>query len=220
MKNTKLKIQYLLACSLLLGMSSTYALDDSDLQYNSIGLGFSSSSVSGYSQKINGSTLSGTYLVNDSLYLFGSGNSATFSPPGVTQVKYSGADAGIGYRYGLSRTTDLVTSVDYSSTNITEAGYVGITQNGASVNFGVRSLVAQNVELSAGIGFENYQNQTTNSSVALTSGTATQLSTGVRFFVSKEFALKAAYSYSSSNSSTGKTYTSNGIGASVAYFFQ
>ena len=220
MKNTKLKIQYLLACSLLLGMSSTYALDDSDLQYNSIGLGFSSNSVSGYSQKMNGTGISGSYLISDNIFVGGGVNNATFSPPGVTQVKYSGADAGIGYRYGLSRTTDFTTIVDYSSTNVTEAGYVGITQNGASVNFGLRSLVTQNVELAAGIGFENYQNQTTNSSVALTSGTATQLSTGVRFFVSKEFALKAAYSYSSSNSSTGKTYTSNGIGASVAYFFQ
>ena len=40
MKNTKLKFQYLIAATLLLGMTNSFALDDSDLQYNSIGLGF------------------------------------------------------------------------------------------------------------------------------------------------------------------------------------
>jgi hypothetical protein len=220
MKNTNIKIQYLLAGSLLLGMTNSFALDDSDLQYNSIGLGFSSQSVGGYTQKISSTGLSGSYLINDSIYIGGGVNNATFSPPGVTQVKYNGADIGIGYRYGISRTTDLTTSVDYSSTNITEAGYNGVTQNGTFVNFGIRSLVMPNVELGGGLSFGNYQNQTTNSNVALTSGTATQLSAGVRLFISKEFAVKGAYGYSSSNSSNGKTYTSNSVALSVAYYFQ
>ena len=220
MKNTKLKFQYLIAGSLLLGMTNSFALDDSDLQYNSIGLGFSSSSVAGYSQKINSTGLSGTYLINDSIFIGGGVNNATFSPPGVTQVKYSGADFDIGYRYGISRTTDLTTSVDYSSTDITEAGYTGVTQNGASVNFGIRSLVMPNVELGGGLSFENYQNQITNSNLALTSGTATQLTVGVRLFITKEFAVRGAYGYSSSNNSNGKTNTSNSVGLSAAYYFQ
>ncbi len=220
MKNTKLKFQYLIAATLLLGMTNSFALDDSDLQYNSIGLGFSSSSVGGYTQKINSTGLSGSYLINDNIYIGGGVNNATFSPPGVTQVKYSGADFGIGYRYGISRTTDLTTVVDYSSTDITEAGYTGVTQNGKSVTFGIRSMVMPNVELGGGLGFENYQNETTNTNVALTSGTATQLYAGVKLFISKEFAVRGTYGYSSSNSSTGKTYTSNSVGLSATYYFQ
>ena len=220
MKNTKLKAQYLIAGSLLIGMTNSFALDDSDLQYNSIGLGFSSSSVTGYTQKINSTGLSGTFLINDNVFIGGGVSNATFSPPGVTQVKYSGADFNIGYRYGISRATDLTTSVDYASTNITEAGYTGVTQNSSSANFGVRSLVMPNVEIGGGIGFANYQNQTTISNVALTSGTATQISAGVRFFISKEFAVKAAYGSSTSNSSTGRTSTSNSVGISAVYFFQ
>ena len=220
MKTSKLIAQYLLAGSLLIGMSTSFALDDSDLQYNSIALGYNSSSVPGYSQKINGTGVSGSYLVNNNVFIGGGINDATFSPPGYTQVKYSTVDLGVGYRYGISRTTDLTTTVDYSSTDITEAGYIGVTQYGKTIGFGIRSLVAPNVELGGYVNFENYQNQTTNSNIALTSGTATQIGTGIRFFISNEFAVRAAYGYSSSNSSNGKTYTSNSIGISAAYFFQ
>jgi len=220
MKTTKFKAQYLLAGSLLIGMSNSFALDDSDLQYNGIAIGYSSASVGGYSQKINGTGVSGSYLVNNNVFIGGGVNNATFSPPGVTQVKYSGADLGVGYRFGISRTTDLTTTVDYSATDVTEAGYIGITQYGKTVGFGIRSLVAPNVEIGGNLNFENYQNQTTNSSIALTTGTATQIATGIRFFISNEFAVRAAYGYSSSNSSNGKTYTSNSFGLSATYFFQ
>jgi len=201
-------------------VSNSFALDDSDLQYNSISLGCSSSSVEGYSQKVNQLSVGGTYLLNDNIYLGGGLSSATFSRPKVTQVNYAGVDIFVGYRIGISRTTDITLSADYSSTDITEAGYSGITQNAVSAGLGLRSLVSPNIELGTGVSLVNYQNESTTSSVALSSGTATQFSAGIKYFLSKEFALRGAYGYSSSNSSNGKTYTSNSVGITGLYYFQ
>ena len=81
-------------------------------------------------------------------------------------------------------------------------------------------MVSPSVELGTGVSFTNYQNETTNSSVVLTSGNATQFSAGLKYFISKEFAVRGAYSYTSSNSSVGTTYTSNSVGIVAQYYFQ
>jgi len=220
MKSIKLKSSVIAVSSLLCGLSFAATPTDSDLQYNSLSIGFESSSVSGYSQRENAFSIGGSMLLADHFILSGSVGDSTFSPPGVTKVTTSGGDVGLAYRHAVSKSTDVSFGIDFSSTDIAEAGYNGVTQNSHSFDFGLRSLLTPQIEVDAGIGFANYQNETTNSQVALNSGNATIYSTGLRFHLNNEFVIRGGYGYQSYNTSNGKTGNSNSYAVTLGYYFQ
>ena len=193
---------------------------DSDLKYDSVSTGYSSSSVSGYSARQNWMSVSGSYLYDGNYLLGVDYGTGAFSPAGYTQVNYSSGGVSLGYRIGVSRSTDVVLGTHVYSTDITQSGYTGVTQTGFSYSAGIRTLLNPKFEFDSSLTSTSYQNATTTSSIALMNGTATSVAAGLKFHINDEWAIRGGYGYQSYKTSTAATGTSNSYSFNLTYYLK
>ena len=193
---------------------------DSDLKYDSVSTGYSSSSITGYSARQNFMSVSGNYLYNGNYIIGADYGTGSFAPAGYTQVNYSSGGISLGYRIGISRSTDVVLGSHVYSTDITQSGYIGVTQTGYSYSVGVRTLLNPKFEFDASLASTSYQNATTTSSIALMNGVATSVGAGLKFHISDEWAIRGGYGYQSYKTSSSATGTSNNYNINLNYYFK
>jgi hypothetical protein len=140
--------------------------------------------------------LSGRYLFDDNWFVTGSIGRAANEPSGVAYKNLQQA-IGLGARYGLDPTTDLVATVGYTNQRETWSGRPGMNSNETAYGVGIRSLVTEDVELNAAI----------SSNKPKQGGTYVAYNTGVGLHLSKVWVLRGSYSTSKFNGTTQDAYT-------------
>lgn len=147
----------LLASALLLTAISAHAVDAP--QWNQVSFGAVSADIDGLDDKLTGVALSGSFLLNDNIFIGGRAESTD------TDIRVNGQNVnaevnrshiGIGYRHAVSDVTDVygkVSAENYEVKATLRNTSVSQDASGGSLELGLRSLVTENVELGAAASF-------------------------------------------------------------------
>lgn len=95
-------------------------------------------------------------------------------------------DIGLGYRYGLTDSTDLYGKVnyEYEEADINVVGFSEkFSEDGYTVQAGVRSMVTDKLELNGDVAFEDFDGSTD-----------TIFTVGLMYYLVSDFGVGAAYS--------------------------
>ncbi|WP_067014064.1 porin family protein [Marinomonas spartinae] len=153
----------LLTTALLASISSAYAADAP--QWNQLSIGYVNGTLeqSGSSDiDLNGAAISGSILLNDSVFLAGRFESTSgdinISNRNV-DVDVRRGEFGLGYRYGVTSTTDVYAKLSGIYYEV-EASLGNISAkedtNGGQLEAGIRSMITPNVELGASAAYIKY----------------------------------------------------------------
>jgi len=156
------------------------------------GFSLSYQSVDFLDEKLTGFGLSGTKLINEDLFLAGSyssisGDTRIFSQS--IDIELNQLSLGLGFRTAISPETDFYGIVSYESIEA-KAGYMGssdsASENGYGLRAGIRSMVSESVELSAGLAHVSDGDESDN-----------YFNVGAAYFFTDQFSLGLGYSSSS-----------------------
>jgi len=161
-----------------LAMANEPGKSETGLDYNKIDVNYQTFKVSGVN--FTGYNAGGSFLVSDSIFVLGSYTSLSHS--GATSIESS--KLGLGYRMGIASNTDAFTSVAYSS--MTQSS----TKTGYAVTLGVRSKIADPVDV---IGAYTY--------TSLSSNYFNSLNVGVNYKFTDMFYATAGYTSSTGTAS-------------------
>ena len=135
------KMIALSALSLLSVAAFAEGKGDTNLNYDEITAGYLSQtftdSDSGKSFTFTGYGFDGSYLITDSIYLIGGYSSSSNSKDFGKDTSINFTRLGVGYRFPMSKETDLNAALSYSNNTFT--GSTDTTNYG--LNFGIRSVV-------------------------------------------------------------------------------
>ncbi|MEW6995038.1 porin [Colwelliaceae bacterium MEBiC 14330] len=122
--------------------------------------------------------MGGFSLLNDEVALYGVS----------VDVDYAQLSLGLGYRYGLTESSDIYMAVSYEDVAL-KASAGGFSENesdnGYGIQVGVRSMVTDSIELSGSLG-----------TVSIDSESETAFGLGADYFINKNFSLGLGYSSS------------------------
>ena len=154
------------------------------LNYNEIGLGFHHVQTrGGEHETYHGTGLSGRYLVNENWFITGSLDRIS-NQTNATAHKDLEQSIGVGFRYGLSATTDLLATLQYNNANETISKQSRTNHHETAYGVGIRSLVTPLIELNASV----------NSHQPQEGGSYVSYNTGVGLHVSNTWVLRGMYS--------------------------
>lgn len=140
-----------LAASLLAVAGAAHA---TDLNYDFVQVDYVVVDIDDFSEDLSGVSIAGSFLVTEEVYLFGGYADLKTDRVGGVRLSSDGYSLGVGYRYGLSRQTDLNFGAAFERAKLSVSG-IGIgsdsaSDNGYSLRVGVRHLLAPQVELGVG----------------------------------------------------------------------
>jgi len=135
-----------------------------------------------------GFNLSGSKLINENVFVLASYTALSDSYEGV-DLNVDTYAIGVGYRYGLNNTTDIYGSVSFQGAEL-KASDNGesdsIDDTGYGLAVGIRSMVTDQVELSAAISY-----------VSIDSESDTAFSAAAFYNINDQFSVGAGFSTSS-----------------------
>lgn len=143
----------LLASALLLTTISAHAVDAP--HWNQASLGFVSVGVDGLEDNFTGLSLHASVLATDNVFFVLASESADqdIIVSGQTvDAEISRGGLGVGYRHGISDTTDIygqISAVNYEIKATIDNTSVSVDATGVSTELGLRSMATENVELGA-----------------------------------------------------------------------
>ena len=141
-----------------------------------------------------------TFSLSDSFFVAGSfGAGESDEKYRGNALNLDGYSFGLGYHSPINSTTDLVTSLNYSSVEAEFAGAVD-ESDGIGVDIGVRSFLTQDFEVGAFLEYSDSGNSDGEVSFSING----------KYFITETFAVVAAYE-------TGDDY--NSISASLRFNF-
>jgi len=127
------------------------AANAGELNYNYVEAGYSPFN-SNNSLDADGLTVNGSYAITENIHAFGGYSKFNFDH---TPVDLDTWNIGLGYNYGLSTKTDLLVRAAYEKAYL-DHGFAN--PDGWYGETGVRSLITNNVEGWALVGYENTEN--------------------------------------------------------------
>jgi len=135
-----------------------------------------------------GFNLSGSKLINENVFVLASYTALSDSYEGV-DLNVDTYAIGVGYRYGLNNTTDIYGSVSFQGAELKASGNGesdSIDDTGYGLAVGIRSMVTDQVELSAAISY-----------VSIDSESDTAFSAAAFYNINDQFSVGAGFSTSS-----------------------
>lgn len=143
----------ILASALLLAVGSAHAAES--VRWDSVSLAYQSVDVDG--DKLTGFGVSATKLLGTNVFI-GAGYSSVSDDVellgSIMDLDFNSLSVGLGYRHGITGTTDVFGAVSYQDFEI-EASYQGQSvsesDSGYGLEAGVRSLVTHQLELGASL---------------------------------------------------------------------
>jgi len=185
-----------LAISSAFLLSTSVFAQKSPFSYNYVeaGYGFGTIEVLGASFDTTGFGVSGSASLNDSIFLGGSFTDGQAKLNGVT-INQDTWTLGVGARLPAGQSTDFVSTISYINSRLSALG-AAETVTGYGVDIGLRHLVGEKVELSAGVGMSILGDDNERT---------TDFSAGLRFRVSKEASV--GISYTAANADGGDSRT-------------
>ncbi|MFT5675424.1 MAG: opacity protein-like surface antigen [Paraglaciecola sp.] len=194
-----MKIKYLLLVTALSASFSTLAASPN---WDFVELGYASVDIDDISEvSPAGISLGASKLLGENIFLVGSYSKLSDDYQGV-DLDLDQSSLGVGYRYGVTDSTDLyaVVSYEYLKAKASSGGSsVDEDDSGAGLTAGVRSRLSSSFEVDASIAY-----------IDIGDDSETTFGVGVNYYFTEHFA--AGVSYTSSDAL-------NTIGASLRYAF-
>jgi len=119
--------------------------------YNLLEVGYVSNEIDDFNLEGNGSTLSGSFEFNERVFGFASLVDADYNHH--SGVSTHAVSAGVGFAWPLGTGLDLVSGVAYEHLRPHVDGQGSANDEGYSLNAGLRSRVAQSLELTGGVKY-------------------------------------------------------------------
>ena len=107
----------------------------------------------------DGFGLSGSVLVTENIFLMADYNVLSDDIAGI-DLDLDTISAGVGYRYGVSPTTDLFASISYEYADASALG-ISESDNGYSLAVGARSMLTDAFELGGSISYVDIEEDDT-----------------------------------------------------------
>jgi hypothetical protein len=146
----------------------------------------------------NGFVVLGSALVGENVFVQGSYSILSDEFSGV-DIDVDQASVGLGYRYGLTETTDAYASVSYEYVELSASGIASEDDNGYGLTVGLRSRITEQLELNGSIGY-----------VDIADESETALGVSAHYYFTQNVALGVSYS---------STADFNVYGVSLRYAF-
>jgi hypothetical protein len=132
-----------------------------DLNYDYLEVGYTIVDLDDFNADLTALSLGGSFLVTEEVYVFGNyadGRTENFNFFGDRgRLDLSGYTLGVGYRYALSRLTDLNFAAAFERQKFSgrrDLSYLGSdSENGYSLTVGLRSLVSPQFEFLADVTY-------------------------------------------------------------------
>lgn len=125
-----------------------------DLNYNYIEADYVTVDVDDIDEDFDGWSVNGSFLLTEQVFMFGGYSDISSDSVGGFKLSTEGVTLGVGYRYELSRQTDLNFAGAFERAKAkAELGGFGsesVSENGYSLAVGVRHLVSPQLELGVG----------------------------------------------------------------------
>ncbi len=142
----------MLALAALLALSG--AALASDLNYNYIEADYVTVDIDDFDEDFDGWSVNGSFLLTEQVFMFGGYSDISTDQIGGFKLSSEGLTLGLGYRYELSRQTDLNFAAAFERVKaMAELGGFGsesVSENGYSLAVGVRHLVSPLFEVAVG----------------------------------------------------------------------
>jgi hypothetical protein len=167
---------------LITSLSVSSAVMAKSPSWNNIGLVYTSVDIDDTDYEPSGFTLSGSHLVSDDVYVYGTYLSVEdyiFS----TDLEITTLNLGLGYRYALNATTDVFGQISYLNAEAKADG-LSEDENGYSLAIGIKSMLTDNVEGIIGASRDSLDGES-----------ETSLSLGLSYFVNEKFSIGAGYTF-------------------------
>lgn len=164
---------------------STSTLAESP-DWNFVEAGYASTDIDGLSEiSPAGFSISGSKLLNENVFMAASYSRLSDDFQGI-DFDLDQASAGIGYRYGLTPTTDVYVAASYESIEVSASG-VSYDESGYGLTLGVRSMLTEVFELSGSIGYVDIADDSeTGFTVAAYYDLTNQVSVGAHYSASAD----------------------------------
>jgi opacity protein-like surface antigen len=141
-----------------------------DLNYNYLEVDYVTVDIDDFDEDFDGWAVSGSFLLAEQVYMFGGYSDISTDNIGGFKLSGEGLSLGVGYRYELSRQTDLnfAGAFERAKARISYSGFgsESETENGYSLAVGVRHLVSPQFELGVGAVYVDIGDADDTSAVA------------------------------------------------------
>jgi len=174
-----------------LAMANEPGKSETGLDYNKIEVDYASAKI-GTISNYSGYYTSGSFLVNENIYVLG--NYASLTKSG--ESNYEKSNLGLGYRLPIATNADFLTSISYYSQT-----YSG-TKTGYNLSLGARAKVSGDADV---LGAYSY--------ISAGSVSYNNFSLGVKFNITESIFASGGY-FSQTGSSSSSGYT---IGAGLKF---
>lgn len=138
--------KYLVVGTLMAVGAAGPAVAADDFSYNLLEVGYVSNEIKTYGLDGSGFSLSGSFEFNRSVFGFASIVAADYDQ--ASGVSTTATAVGVGFAWPLGTGLDLVSGVAYEHLRLHVDGEGSATDDGFSLNTGLRSRIAENLELS------------------------------------------------------------------------
>lgn len=185
-----MKIKLLTLATAAFISSSTLA---DSLDWNFVEAGYALTDIDGLSGfSPSGLAIAGSKLLDENIFIAASYSMLSDDFRGV-DLDIDQVSAGIGYRYGLSSTTDVYVAASYEYFEVSaNSGGGSADDSGYGLTIGVRSMLTEVFELSGSIGY-----------VDIDDDSETALSVAAYYYFSDQVSIGAHHSTSSDADTTG-----------------
>ncbi|MBL4941767.1 MAG: hypothetical protein JKY81_08905 [Colwellia sp.] len=133
-----------------------------------------------------GFDLSGSKLINDNIFVVANYAALSDSVDGVN-IDFDTYGVGVGYRYGLTNTTDAFVIVSLQSASVAST-YGKADETGYGLTTGVRSMVSEQIELTGTLSYV---------SDSIDGTSETTFSATAFYHINSQFSVGAGYNTSS-----------------------
>jgi hypothetical protein len=141
-----------------------------DLNYNYIEADYVSIDVDDVDVDFDGWSVNGSFLLSEQVFVFGGYSDISSDRIGGVKLSTEGVTLGIGYRYELSRQTDLNFAAAFerakAKAEFNGFGSESVSDSGYSLAVGVRHLAAPQLELGVGAVYVDIGDEDDTTAVA------------------------------------------------------
>jgi len=125
-----------------------------DLNYDYLEVDYVTVDVDDFDEDFDGWSVNGSFLVAEQVFVFGGYADISTDRIGGFKLSSEGFTLGLGYRYELSRQTDLNFAAAFervkADADLAGFGSESVSENGYSLAVGLRTLVSPQLELAVG----------------------------------------------------------------------
>lgn len=181
-------LKFTLLAAALLALAGTARA--TDLNYDYIEAGYSAVDFDDFDEDLKMLSVAGSFLASDEIYVYGGYSDGQTDSFGGGRLGVTGFTLGLGYRFGISRQTDLNFSGAFERVRVEGKGALSPlgsdSENGYSLTVGLRHLITRELELGADVTYVDVGGDDTVLTLGGLWHVSDLVAVGLRYFVGSD----------------------------------